>query len=87
VKRAGESVEIPVNDSVLEECLIFPYLRKLLGDAWVDAEVLGDNATHLLGLWQRKNPNNPWVKYTEELARAIITSERIKFEPGVGASV
>jgi hypothetical protein len=64
-----------------------PYLRKLLGDAWVDAEVLGDNATHLLGLWQRKNPNNPWVKYTEELARAIITSERIKFEPGVGASV
>lgn len=60
-----------------------PYLRKLLGDAWVDAEVLGDNATHLLGLWQRKNPKNPWVKYTEELARAIITSEKTKFKPEV----
>lgn len=60
-----------------------PYLRKLLGDAWVDAEVLGANATHLLGLWQKKNPNNPWVKYTEELVKAIVTSERIKFKPEV----
>jgi hypothetical protein len=59
------------------------YLRKLLGDAWVDAEVFGATPAHLLGLWQKKSPDNPWVKYTQELSKAILTSERIKIKPEV----
>jgi hypothetical protein len=58
-----------------------PYLRKLLGDAWVDEQIFSEKPVHLLGRWQKKNPNNPWVKYTEDLAKAILTSERMKFSP------
>lgn len=55
------------------------YLRKLLGDAWVDAEVLGEKPTHPLGLWQNRRPDNLWVPYIEELVRFILTDARIKF--------
>ena len=53
------------------------YLRKLLEDGW-DGEVLGANPTHPLGLRQKKNPDNPGVKCTQGLARAILTSKRIR---------
>ncbi|MBZ5505153.1 MAG: hypothetical protein LAO78_06680 [Acidobacteriia bacterium] len=55
------------------------YLRKLLGDAWVDAEVLGEKPTHPLGLWQKSRPDNLWVPYIEELVRFILTDPRINF--------
>lgn len=55
------------------------YLRKLLGDAWVDAEVLGANPTHPLGRWQKSGPNNPWVPHIEGLVKFILTDKRIKF--------
>jgi hypothetical protein len=60
-----------------------PYLRKLLGDAWVDEQILSEKPVHLLGRWQKKNANNPWVMYTEELAKVVLTSERVKFNPEI----
>jgi hypothetical protein len=57
------------------------YLRKLLGDAWIDAEVFAENPTHRLGRWREKDPNNLWVKYIEELVKVILTSGNIKFIP------
>ena len=60
-----------------------PYLRKLLGDAWVDEQIFSEKPVHLLGRWQKKNGNNPWVRYTEELAKVILTSERIKFNSDI----
>ncbi|MGA2605963.1 MAG: hypothetical protein ABSD89_05960 [Halobacteriota archaeon] len=58
-----------------------PYLRKLLGHAWVHAEIVGKNPTHSLGRWQKSAPNNPWVPYVEELVKFILTDKRIKFVP------
>ncbi len=60
-----------------------PYLRRILGDAWVHEHIFAARPTHVLGLWQKKDPNNPWVKYTEELVKTILTSEKIKFKPEV----
>ena len=34
---------------------------------------------HTLGLWQKKNPDNPWIRYTEALVKSFLTSERIQF--------
>jgi hypothetical protein len=50
------------------------YLRQLLGDAWIEVEVLAGKPTHLLGRWQRKDPNSIWVQYTEGLVKAILTA-------------
>lgn len=57
------------------------YLRKLLGDGWIDAEVFGEDPTHPLGRWQKSDPNNPWVPYIEGLVKFILTNKRIKFAP------
>jgi len=54
------------------------YLRKLLGDAWIDTEVFGQNPIHLLGRWQKSGPHNLWVPYIEELVKFILTNDRIK---------
>jgi hypothetical protein len=56
------------------------FLRQLMGDPWVDANVFGENPPHLLGQWQKKDQNNPWVPYTEELVRSILTSEKTKLD-------
>jgi hypothetical protein len=59
-----------------------PYLRKLLGEAWIQAEVFSEKPKHLLGRWQKKRPEDPWVvTYAEELVRGILTSTKIKFDP------
>src|SRR5437879_1619698 len=55
------------------------YLRQLTGNAWIDAEVFADNPAHFLGRWQKKDPNNLWVRYTEGLVKLILTSKNIKF--------
>lgn len=62
------------------------FLRKLLGNAWTDSEVFGVRPSHLLGRWQKKDPNNVWVKYTEELVAIILTSKNIKFNREVLAN-
>jgi len=54
------------------------YLKKVLGDAWVDAEIFGPHPTHLLGRWQKKDPDNIWVPYVEGLAKFLLTDNRIK---------
>jgi len=59
------------------------YLRELMGGDWVDAEVLGKNPSHLLGCWQKKNPDAVWLTYTDGLVRAILTSNNIKSDPRV----
>ncbi len=46
----------------------------------MDVEVLGQNPSHWLGLWQKKNSNNIWVKYTERLTRAILTNKNISLD-------
>jgi hypothetical protein len=51
-----------------------------MGDAWVDANVFGGKPTHLLGQWQQKAQANPWVPYTEELVKTILTSAKIKLD-------
>ena len=52
-----------------------PYLRKLLGDAWVDARFLGI-MRHICSVYGRERiRKTPGSSTTEELARAIITSE------------
>src|SRR6266513_2963427 len=59
------------------------YLRKLIGDAWIDAEVLAEKPTHLLGRWQKNDPTSLWAKYTERLVKTILTSKNIKFDSEV----
>jgi hypothetical protein len=54
------------------------YLRKLLGHAWVETEVLGADPTHPLGRHRKSDPNNPWVPYVEGLVKFILTDTRIK---------
>jgi hypothetical protein len=59
------------------------HLGKLLGDAWIDAEVFGKNPSHLLGRWQKNNPSALWVTYTEGLVKAILTSDKVKLDSKV----
>jgi hypothetical protein len=56
------------------------YLRQLMGDGWIDANVFGDHPKHLLGQWWKKDDQNPWVAYTETLVEAILTSEKIQLD-------
>lgn len=56
------------------------FLRQLMGDDWVEANVFGDDPQHLLGRWQKKNANNPWVLYTEEMVKIILTSKNIQLD-------
>jgi len=58
------------------------FLRQLMGDSWVDANVFGEKPTHLLGRWQQKEQGNPWVPYTDELLKTILTSSKIKLDRG-----
>src|ERR1700677_1048181 len=62
------------------------YLRKLLGDAWVDAEVFSEKPSHWLGLWQKKDPANVWVPYTESLVQRVLSSQRISLDAAVLAN-
>jgi hypothetical protein len=54
------------------------YLCKLLGDAWVEAELLGADPTHPLGCHRKSDLNTPWVPYVERLVKFILTDTRIK---------
>lgn len=47
-------------------------IQRLLGEEWVSREVLGGEAKHPLGKWHRKHPNNPVIRYVEELAGFVL---------------
>jgi hypothetical protein len=54
-----------------------PHLRDLLGNAWVDAEIFGENPQHALGRWWRKDPANAWLPHIESLVCNLLTSNRV----------
>lgn len=56
------------------------YIRQLMGDPWVNNNVFGENPAHLLGQWQKKDPDNVWVPYTEELVKSILTNTKITLD-------
>jgi hypothetical protein len=56
------------------------YLRQLMGDGWVDVNILGEDPRHLLGRWQHRSAGNPWVPYTEELVKAILASDKVRLD-------
>lgn len=47
-------------------------IQQLLGEEWVSHEILGGEAKHPLGKWHRKHPNNPVIRYVEELAGFVL---------------
>ncbi len=53
------------------------HLRSLLGEEWVDAEVVRNKHSHRLGLWHQKDPDNLWLKYTEDLLEQVLASRNI----------
>jgi hypothetical protein len=58
----------------------FVSLRALMGDAWVEANILSEKAEHLLGRWYRKADGNPWVQYTDQLVASLMGSEKVAFD-------
>jgi hypothetical protein len=56
------------------------FLRQLMGDAWIDAEVFGEEPRHLLGQWWKKGDQSPRVAYTESLANEMLTSNKIHLD-------
>lgn len=58
------------------------YLRKLMGDEWVEREMLCAEPRHSLGKWYKKSANNPITRYTEELIDFILNSRSIKCDAG-----
>lgn len=60
-----------------------PFLRALMGDPWVDAEVFGGHPTHVLGLWMRNKPDNLWMPYIERLLKTLLTSTNVTLDRAV----
>ncbi len=58
----------------------FVSLRALMGDAWVEANILSYKAEHLLGRWYRKADGNPWVQYTDQLVGSLLGSDKVTFD-------
>jgi hypothetical protein len=63
-----------------------PYLGKLMGDAWVEAEVRAVNPTHMLGLQYKRDKDDPWVRHAEELVKEILTNPRVKCDATILAA-
>lgn len=55
-------------------------LRALLGDAWVEANILAKKADHPLGLWYRKTDGNPWLQYTDQLVTRLLENRSLAFD-------
>jgi hypothetical protein len=49
-------------------------LQKLLGEEWVEREMLCADPQHLLGRWYRKSVDNPLTRYVDELAGFVLNS-------------
>jgi len=54
------------------------HLRKLLGEDWVEREMLCVEPRHPLGRWYRKSADNPLTHYADELAGFILNSRSIR---------
>jgi hypothetical protein len=54
------------------------YIRKLMGEKWVEREILCAEPRHPLGEWYRKSSDNPITRYTNELADFILNSRSFK---------
>jgi hypothetical protein len=67
----------------LEHMPELTYLRNLMGDAWIDAEVCGEKPSHVLGLLYKKDPNSPWVRHVEELVKEFLANPNVKFDAQV----
>ncbi len=53
-------------------------LRTLLGEEWIEREVLAAEPEHPLGKWYKKNPNNPLTRYTEELVGVALRGDALR---------
>jgi hypothetical protein len=60
--------------------IVLTHLRSLLGDEWVEAEVVRNKHSHLLGLWLQEDPDNPWLKYTEDLLGQVLVNRNISLK-------
>jgi hypothetical protein len=57
-------------------------LRALMGDEWVEANILAEKAQHPLGLWYHKGDENPWVFYTEQLVAQLLKGDAVTLDKG-----
>lgn len=53
-------------------------LRRLLGEDWIDREVVCAEPTHLLGRWYKKNPDNAVTRHTESLVDCILNGTGVR---------
>lgn len=58
----------------------YPSLRKLMGDAWVEHELLSGGGRHPLGVWLRTHPKNEVVSYVERLSEFLYAHPKIIFD-------
>src|SRR5713226_1541989 len=49
-------------------------LRKLLGDEWIEKNVVGAEPQHALGRWYKKSPDCPVIRYTEDLSDFVLNN-------------
>jgi hypothetical protein len=53
-------------------------LRKLLGENWINREVVCAEPTHLLGRWYKKDPDNPVTRHVERLLDYILNRDGVR---------
>lgn len=53
-------------------------LRKLLGDEWIEKNVVGADPQHALGRWYQKSPESSVIRYTEDLADFVLNNGALK---------
>ena len=53
-------------------------LRKLLGDEWIEENVVGAEPRHALGRWYKKSPDSSVIRYTEDLADFALNNGALK---------
>src|SRR5277367_1687264 len=53
-------------------------LRKLLGDEWIEENVMGVEPRHALGRWYKKSPGSSVIRYTEYLADVVLSNDALR---------
>lgn len=56
------------------------HLRKLLGEEWIEREVLCPQPRHPLGRWHKKSVDNPVARYADELAEFFLNSGVVAYD-------
>jgi len=62
----------------LSEAVKMRQLRKLLGDEWIEKNVVSTEPQHALGRWYKKSPESPVIRYTEDLADFVLNNGGLK---------